>query len=70
MLSIRQLHLTLYKIPNKASYLSNASRGLYNIDNMLARIKRSSRVLLTAGLVASLAARLAIRGLAEGVGAI
>ena len=69
-LSTRQLHLTPYKIPNKASYLGGASRSLYNIDNALARIKRSSRALLTVGLAARLAAGLAIGGLVEGVGAI
>ena len=69
-LSIHQLYLTPYKIPNKAFYLSSTSRGLCNIDNTLARIKCSSRVLLIVGLVARLAAGLVIEGLAERTGAI
>ena len=69
-LSIHQLHLTSYKIPNKASYLSSTSRDLCNIDDALARIKCSFRVLLTVGLAAGLAAGSAIGGLVEGAGAI
>jgi len=70
VLSIRQLHLTPYKISNKASHLGGASGGLYNIDDALAKIKRSSKALLTAGSAARLAARSATEGLVEGAEAI